>query len=425
MARSVDPHGDCNRRHALKTIGGVAVTALAGSVTAGERDWAKPIHDLFCRFLNANGAPGAAFAVGRGSKLLFARGYGIADPDQKTPVHADALFRIASISKPITAVAIFRLVEQGKLNLDDRITELLELDGYRDERWSRITILDLLRHTGGWDRDADGDPMFRSVQIARQFDVEPPAQTEHIIRWMITRPLNFDPGSRYSYSNFGYCLLGRAIERVTAMSYADAVHNLVFAPIGVTRARLGKTRQTAHGEVRYVEKPGTTGRSVFPPVGEPVPLPYGTFALEPMDAHGGWIASAPDLVRFACMLDADDPAKRLLSPEHLKLMFARPDGRAGHNDDGSPKPVCYGCGWSVRTVDDSNRINTWHSGALDGTSTILVRRHDGFRWAVLFNSRRASASRELASLIDGPVHEAVNAVTDWPEDDLFPAFRQG
>jgi Beta-lactamase len=148
-----------------------------------------------------------------------------------------------------------------------------------------------------------------------------------------------------------------------------------------------------------------------------------------MDSHGGWISSAPDLVRFASAFDHPDRCK-ILKAASIKTMFACPDGLAGHTKDGKAKDVFYGCGWSVRTVapspspkgrggPEAGRINTWHNGALDGTSTLLVRRADGLTWAVLFNTRSNAKGTDLSGLIDPLVHQAADKVKRWPNRDLF------
>src|SRR5262249_31395645 len=168
-------------------------------------------------------------------------------------VESTALFRIGSISKPITAVAILQLVERGKLSLDAGVWELLRLSEPSDRRWKRVTIRHLLQHTGGWDRDESIDPMFRSAEIARALRVPQPATPAHIIRYMLGQRLDFDPGSRFAYSNFGYCLLGRVIETVSGAAYETHVQEHVLAPLGITRMRLGKTlpAERAAGEVAY------------------------------------------------------------------------------------------------------------------------------------------------------------------------------
>ena len=113
----------------------------------------QSIRDLMRKYA----IPGGAVAVVRDGKLFYARGFGYADVENKTPVQPDALFRIASVSKPITSAAIMKLVEEGKLTLDDRvapfIAHLTPAPGATvDPRWEQITIRHLLNHTGGWDR---------------------------------------------------------------------------------------------------------------------------------------------------------------------------------------------------------------------------------------------------------------------------------
>ena len=92
-----------------------------------------------------------------------------------------------------------------------------------DPRWKQITIRQLLLHTAGFDKDASFDPMFRSYGIAKATDTPPPAEAETIIRFMLGRRLDFEPGTKHVYSNFGYCLLGRVIEQLTGKHYAEAV----------------------------------------------------------------------------------------------------------------------------------------------------------------------------------------------------------
>ena len=173
------------------------------------------------QFMSARKVPGGALAVVKDRRLVYARGYGWADREGEEPVKAESLFRIASISKPVTSAAIMRLVEAGKLSLDKHVAELVAVEpvvpeGKKpDPRLQEITIRQCLQHTGGWNRDVSGDPMFRSVDIARAVGAPAPARQEAIIRYMFGQPLDFAPGASYAYSNFGYCLLGRVIEKVT------------------------------------------------------------------------------------------------------------------------------------------------------------------------------------------------------------------
>ena len=153
------------------------------------------------RFCEENKVPGAALAVAYQNRLVYARGFGLADEQQRDPVRPRSLFRIASISKPFTSAAVLQLVERGRLKLEDRVVDVLEvsLDGVRvppsDARLRQVTIRHLLQHLGGWDRGKSFDPMFRPVRIARELHRAPPAGPDLIIPYMWRLPLDFTPGS--------------------------------------------------------------------------------------------------------------------------------------------------------------------------------------------------------------------------------------
>jgi N-acyl-D-amino-acid deacylase len=378
---------------------------------------------LIKEFMQRHAVPGAALAVTDRGRLVYARGYGYADVADKKPVTSASLFRIASISKPVTAVAILQLAEREKLKLDDPVLDHLDLepvleDGAAfDERYREITLRHLLEHRGGWDREQSFDAMFRARQFAEALGIDAPAGPHEVIRVMLGKPLDFHPGERYAYSNLGYCLLGRVIEKRTGQSYEAYVREQVLAPLGIESMRIGRTlrEDRCAGEVCYYD-PGV-GESVFQhDLGQTVPFAYGCWHLEAMDAHGGWIASAVDLARFASAFD--DPENcPVLSAASIREMYARPTGseESGSEED---SPTYYSLGWSNRIVGEGRR-NHWHTGSLPGTSTLLVRRHDGRNWVVLFNARVSPHASHLAREIDGPLHGAANSVMEWPEHDLF------
>lgn len=390
---------------------------MADVITSGtSHPSLKPFDDLFHKFMTERNTPGAGVAVVKSGRLVMARGYGWADKDEQRPAGPTSLFRIASVSKPITAVAVLQLVEQKKLELDARVCGVLGLKP-TDPRLAQITILQLLRHTAGFDRGESFDPMFRPVTIAEEQGVDPPAGPWPIIRYMMKRPLDFDPGERYAYSNFGYCLLGRVIEEITGKTCDQYVKDAVLAPLGVHDMRIGATlrAQRAEGEATYYAGQGRP-KAVVGEIGQRVPKPYGAFYLEAMDSHGAWIASAVSLARFAAAFDHPKTCP-ILGEAMIKQMFARPPGPAGYEPNGKPKAAYYGCGWSVRPV--RTKANHWHMGMLAGTSTLLVRRHDGLNWVVLFNAHQGLEGKRLAGEIDSLMHRAADAVKEWPKYDLF------
>lgn len=383
-----------------------------------------PFDALMTDFLAEHRVPGAALAVSRRGKLVYSRGFGFADTEKQLPVQPDSLFRIASVSKPITAVAVLQLVDVGKVKLDDPVRKYVRLkphlapDAEPDPRWEKVTVRHCLQHTGGWDRGRKGcfDPIGIPHTIANALDTQPAVTPAEIIRYMLGKPLDFDPGARFAYSNLGYLLLGRVVEAATGRKYEEYVRTEVLAPVGVARAHLGRAlpENRAKGEVRYYDAKKSTGACLYPPrVGERVPFPDGAGNVEGYEAHGGWIASAPDLVRFAAVFD-DPKSCKLLSPAAVKTMWERPTGLAGHDAAGKPRDSYYGCGWSVRPVGDDGAANTWHNGLISGTSALLVSRFDTVGWAVLFNTDRNPDGKVLAGLIDPLLHTAAAEVKQWP-----------
>ncbi len=372
--------------------------------------------------------PGAQLAVARHGRLVLARGYGFADRDARTPVQPESLFRIASLSKFITAVAVLTLVEQEKLTLDAPAFALLphlaaRSDATIDPRIARITVRHLLQHTGGWDRDASGDPMFKSIEIANATETAVPASADAIIRYMVSRPLDFDPGAKYAYSNFGYNVLGRIIEKISGQPYDVYVQRHVLAKAGATHMAIGRSllegREMA--EVKYYPFASAPLASpVFPELKGRVPGPYGGFHLEAMDAHGAWIANAIDYVRLLTAVDGSRPPA-LLSEPTLTALTARPAAPVSVDS-----AAYYGFGIQVRPIHGSigTGANWWHSGSLPGTITYQVRLANGWSWAAFFNSRPKD-SRPFSSEIDRSINAALAASQTPATGDLFPQFYPG
>lgn len=379
----------------------------------------ESIDALMRDYLKTHRIPGAALAITKQGKLVYATGFGYADVAKREPVNPESLFRIASISKPITAAAISLLVEQGRLSLEDKVFTLL--DGYVpldeevevDPRLAEITISHLLRHQGGWDRAASFDAMFRSVDFAQAAGSPPPADQDEIIINMLAQPLDFAPGERQAYSNFGYCLLGRVIARVSGQEYEDFVKEHVLDPSGARTMRQGRSllSNRAPGEVRYYSP--YRGPSVFAEtLGKRVPYPYGGWNVEAMDSHGAWLASVIDLARFAVAFDVPEECP-FLGLESLETMHRSDDG-------GEEQRRRYVAGWGKRMTEEGPVYS--HSGSLAGTSTLLVRRPDGCNWVALFNARSGPRASAFAVSLQPLLDEAIDAISEWPEKDLFPEY---
>jgi CubicO group peptidase (beta-lactamase class C family) len=376
----------------------------------------QPLTEMLEQLLKEHNIPGVTVAVGHQGQLLCECGIGYAELDPMVPMNPDAMQRIASLSKPITAVAILILVQEGKLQLDQCALTLLKShpDHYdveqamaADSKWNSVTIRHLLRHSGGWDRDKSKDTMFQLQAIAESQKLKSPPKIDDVLRYQLTQSFDFDPGTQYAYSNVGYCLLGRIIEVVSGQPYEEFVQQRILIPAGMQRTRLGRTRlaDRAEGEVRYYTQKTRRSPAFWSVLSgkdsseiELVPAPYGVWDLEIMDAHGGWISTAGDLVRFSQAIDRTEMP--LLTPESRELMIEKPSFKT------ADESYWYGLGWNVRPLGPG--FNQWHTGALAGTSTLLVRRADGYSWAVLFNADRARNGKRCTELVDSLMHQAVN-----------------
>ena len=200
------------RRSFIKTVAVTALTTSVSSCICAEepvrsenRCWIETGMkvsqlDSFDRtmkeFMQARSIPGGSLALTCGQKLVFARGY--TSLDDGYIVQPDSLFRIASISKPVTAVAVLTLVQSGKLALDARMVDLLPKETigekFADDRTKAITVRHLLQHLGGWDRNKAFGPMFRDREIAKALHVSLPITKEHIVKYMADKSLQYDPG---------------------------------------------------------------------------------------------------------------------------------------------------------------------------------------------------------------------------------------
>ena len=182
------------------------------------------------------------------------------------------------------------------------------------------------------------------------------------------------------------------IEKVSGLSYANYVKQKLLAPLKIKRMALGYTIAKHSGETSYDSQ--YTGPTVLDMTGKTVAAPYGSFSMRIQDANGGWIASAPDLVRWAKMFDA---SSSVLNSTSLGHVWAKPE--TGVNADG----WYYGLGWQIRPVTGGTGRNTWHTGSMPGTYTLLVRTYNGMSWAALFNRRDDTSGKSYGDIDAGHV----------------------
>lgn len=331
--------------------------------------------------------PGLSLAITRNGRLVYAKGYGFADLEAEEPVTTESRFRIASLSKPITAVAIMKLVEDGKLSLDAKVFGPAGVLGPKygmenpEHPVTKISILNLLQHSaGGWS-NASKDPMFSNPSFG----------ADELLVWTLrNRPLDNAPGTSYAYSNFGYFVLGRIIEEVTEMSYEDYVTSEILLPMGITEIEVGGNTLADRRplEVRYY------------PHNKYSPYQYN---IARMDSHGGWITSPTGLVRFLVHIDGFSTRRDFLRRQTIQNMTSPSRANSG-----------YACGWSVNEAG-----NWWHVGLLPGTRALMVRGSGEFNWAILTNSRGPDGN-DVGGDLDRIVWKAIHdSSTRWPKTDLF------
>lgn len=344
----------------------------------------KEIASIAEDFLHKFDAPGFSLTIARDGVTLCEAAFGVTGHGSSELVTPRNLFRIASVSKPITSAAIFSLIEQGHLRSQDTVFGKKGVLGteYGSRPYGngidRVTVDHLLTHTsGGW--DIWNDPMFTNPAMSQA----------ELISWTLDNvPLKNPPGTNFSYSNFGYCVLGRVIERITGQPYADYVKSSVLMPCGIGDMCIGANsrKERTPEEVTYYGQPSQDGQNHFDD-------PY-AINLRRMDSHGGWIATSSNLVRFASHVDGFDTRRNILKPETIRAM-ATP---------GSVNPN-YARGWNVNA-----KGHWWHGGDLGGTSAILVRTSSRFCWAALTNTRRQP---ELPGALDDLVWNMVSKVSAW------------
>jgi CubicO group peptidase (beta-lactamase class C family) len=377
--------------------------------------------------------PGGAVAVINNGKLVLARGYGLSDTGNTLIAHPDSLFRIASLSKQITSAVVLTLVQNGKLSLTDKPFTLLGFtpDPSKPETaaLAKITIQELLHHTGGWSRETgctncskEGDPMFESETIAAAQSIPSPPDCDHIIQYMLSQPVYWTPGKVYDYSNFGYCVLGAVIEKVTGKSYASYAATSVLGPSGATGVVQGRTIWAADREVVYYDYPGSgSGQDVFATSLDAFTNPYGNFYLEAMAAHGAWVASPVDLLRFQAALDGRSGGTPLLNSTSIADMTSNPSvlwseiNKSNVLTTYTPSGSWYGMGWDVNSAG-----NWWHTGSLPGTATEQVHASNGFGWAAFFNSRPSSP--QFFTDLDNDLWTAFSGTSSFLTTDLFDQY---
>jgi CubicO group peptidase (beta-lactamase class C family) len=235
-------------------------------------------------------------------------------------------------------------------------------------------------------------------------DVEPPATIQTVIEYALNKPLAFDPGSKYCYSNLGYCILGEVIEKVTGTDYEDYVQFAILHPLGIYDMHIGKSfyDERFPSEVRYYDQDETTLVWSYNGSRDLVPIEYGGNDIELLGAAGGWLASAPELAKLMVAIDDFESRPDILSENSIDYMTqAKDDTR---------KLV----GW--RGTDGYG--TWWRTGTLTGTTALIMRHKNEVYWVVLLNTT-TEKRKKIHNELSRSMFKALRKVKKWPEYDLF------
>lgn len=368
------------------------------------------LDSAFQRFASEWNIVGMSVGIMKEGKLLYAKGFGKPELNSIIELQPYHEFRIASVSKLITATAILKLVDEDKLSLNQKVfgeNGILNFPPYNsffDQRVSNITVEHLLRHIGGWSLLTFGDPMFKPLYIADQLGVESPPKFEDIAQYVLSYRLPYTPGTRYEYSNFGYAILDRVIEQITKMEYADYIKYHVFLPNSIYSTHIGKNlfEERSEYEVAHYDFTRNNTKLSFSNPADRVSSTYGGTDVFTLGGAGGWVCSVVDLLKFVAIIDGYPSPEDILTPESLLMMI--------NTDFPGKSPI----GW--RQVKDQW---TWiRTGTMAGTSAIVVRQEDGFTWAILINTS-TWRSRRINTYLKRMMTSLFARMHHWPEKDLF------
>jgi D-alanyl-D-alanine carboxypeptidase len=334
--------------------------------------------------------PGAAVVVVKDGRVIFRKGYGLANLELKTPMQPDMVFEIGSVTKQFTSTAILMLVEQGKLSLDDDLHRYLP--DYPD-KGAKISIENLLTHTSGiksYTSDLKWRGMWRQDLTVQQ-----------ILDITKDDPLEFPPGTKWKYDNTGYILLGAIIEKVSGLSYADYVRKNIFEPLGMKHSYYGSNSAVIPMRASgYSRNGGSWVNATYLSMTQPY-------------AAGSLMSSVDDLAIW----DAAVSAGKLLSKASWERAFT--PYKLANGDD-----THYGYGWSIDAYDGHSIVR--HNGGIFGyVSEVLRLSKEHLYVAMLTNSDGHNfdtgfVATELAAVAIGePYREPAQVRRDPKEFDAY------
>jgi len=345
------------------------------------------------QFLTNNKFPGISLAVSKNGKLVYQKGYGIADVESGEKVSIDSRFRIASVSKLFTSVAIMKLIQDGKLTMNQKVFGFEGVLGttYGTQpykaRVTDITISDLLHHTaGGWGQT--NDPAFFDKTL----------DADGVINWTLDNiALANNPGSTFAYSNFGYMLLSKIISKASGKPYEVYVKDEILDKVGATQTKIASTSLAGRQdkEVKYYGQGGDLN------------FVYDYTNFSRADGAMGWLSTPKDLLLFCNAVDGSPVRPDLLNAATITTMTTTLPASVGFG-------FHFGSGWVV----EGDEWFWW--GSLPGTFSILYRNANGICIAATANGRlQPNSENALNSFIGIINYIASENNIAWQNIDQF------
>lgn len=366
-----------------------------------------PLDLAIDRFIRQWGVTGASIAVAKDGRLVYAKGYGFSNKEDEVPMHSNHILRVASVSKLITAVAVMKLVEDGKLNLYQKVFGKKGIlndrvySDYIDERVEQITVKQLLNHSAGW-TTRWGDHLFMHESIARQLNKELPLSNDDIIGFALAKRLHFEPGTRSSYNNIGYLVLEKIIEKTSGRPYEAFVSDNIFKPLGIFDAFIAHNYDSLRypAESRYYEVPEAELVPAYDGQQKLVLKSRGGNDIRTLGAAGGWVISSVSLVKFLMAIDPENE-DGIISSKLANLLS-------------QAEPGLQPLGWRWVSNDGSK----WRTGSFAGTSALAISRSDGITFAFITNTSPWVGAR-FPYEVNRMMTRALQRVEQWPEVDLL------
>lgn len=355
-----------------------ALVLSVGAVTLSASDKPEKIDGFIQKMADYNSFSGSVLAADE-REVLFKKGYSFANREWEIQNQPDTKFRIGSITKQFTAAIILKLREEGKLKLDDKITD--HIDYYRKDTGDKVTIHQLLVHTSGIPSYTSIPNFFQEISI-KEFTVE------EFVKEYCMKDFDFEPGTDWAYNNTGYYLLGVIIEEITGMTYAEALHHYILDPL--------EMNDSGFDDFSEILKNRATGYSnLF--------LDYYNSPYLNMDlpfAAGAMYSTVEDMYKWDQALYGTE----LLSQESLDLFF-KPHVEAMGGQ--------YAYGWFISEVDVDNdgekEKMIRHGGGINGFNTLIVRIPSKGQLLVLLNNTGGAAlgfmSDQIFKIMNGLDYE--------------------